>query len=121
MHYGDILQIDKAILIIVVYNHEILGCKESSKFKKDGSFSKKYVDYQITSIKKVKFINPRSLKLLLNEPYKILNKEFSKRKLDPSTSEGFYQVQLYTTDGYDLKISSINNVTYDVDPFSQLH
>lgn len=120
MHYGDKEQIDNSVLVITVYNHEILGCKK--KYLANGNFSKRYVDYQVTSIKKCENINPSTILRLLKDPYKLLNKYFSEKGLDPVTYEGFYEVILYTTNGYDLKISSVKNVTYDMSsPFNQLH
>lgn len=121
MHYGDKHQIDAQRLKVVVYNHQILYCKKEQRFKKDGTFSKRYVDYQVTSIQYCELFNPRTLSKILREPYEIFNKEFSKRGLDPVEHEGFYEVEIISTDGYNAKIKSVLNVTDSADFYKQLH
>lgn len=120
MHYGDKHQLDAQRLRVVVYNHQILGCKKESRIKKDGTFSKKHVDYQVTSIQCCELFNPNTLRKILDKPYEIFNKEFSKRGLDPVKEEGWYEITL-TSDGYKPKIVSFYDVSNSMDFYKHLH
>ena len=70
MHYGDPEQEKNFSLEIVVYIHGVCGAKE--KRKKDGRWSIKCVDYQITSIRDCKFVSPFFLRRLMLNPYTLL-------------------------------------------------
>lgn len=120
MHYGDKLQIRDSKLILIIYNHEILGCKLENRIKVDNTWSKRYVDYAVTSIQYCEFFNPRTLMKILKDPYKFVNNEFSKRELDPK-NEGWFEVHFTTTDGYNAKITKIWNVDKSMNHFKHLH
>ena len=123
MHYGDKEQKLNEKMIVIVYNHERLGCKPEHRINKDGKFSKRYVDYQITSIQKCENFPPYILKRMLLDPFNFFNPVFSGWKLDPQTNEGFYEIEIGL--GYPNPDSwfpkSITHVTHDENPLKQLH
>ena len=121
MHYED-LDYKKQWIILVVYNHEILSCNKRSCLKKDGTLSKKYVDYQITSIQRSGTFNPLALKKILNDPYAFFNKEFSYMyHAYKKFNENFWEIKIAIQDGYTPVISTIKNVTNDKNFLKQLH
>ena len=123
MHYGDEEQRLNEKLVVIVYNHEILGCKPENRINKDGKFSKRYVDYQVTSIQKCENFPPHILKRMLNDPFKFFNAIFSGWKLDPQTMEGFYEIEIGSGIG-DMNSwfpKSIAHVTHDINPLKTIH
>jgi len=93
MHYGDPEQLNKNILQVVFYKHQILGTKKAT--------------YDFTSIQNCKFIHPTTLKNFLKNP---LLPEI-KEKLKNLPYEGFYLFILQENKNRQLRIINVCETT----------
>jgi hypothetical protein len=105
MHYGDKEQLEKQKLIIIVYKHET------------NELNKEKVDCHVTSVQDMKYFPINLFKKIITEPNKYLKKYLINQK-----EEGFYKLNISSTDGYDqFQINSIKNVTYTKKDIHRLH
>lgn len=115
MHYGDEKQIKKSRLELVIYKHEVLGT--AFKRNKNGVVSKRCVDYEIASIQKCKFFNPRVLKKILENPYKFLSKD-----LDDLPTEEWVKVEIVDLDGWGkIQVKPVSVVSEHPKEIMRLH
>jgi hypothetical protein len=115
MHYGDEKQLKDCSLELVVYKHEILGAKH--KINKDGIQSKRYVDYDVTSIRKCEKFPPRVLSRILRDPYAYLAKP-----LNSLPFEEWILVKIEDVDGYGkVHVKPISIVSEHPDSSMRLH
>lgn len=115
MHYGDSKQVERSRLTLVIYKHDILG--STHRRNKDGRVSRRCVSYEVTSIQNCKFFNPRSLKLILSDPYEHLSK-----MLDHLPTEEWFKVTFRDIDGWGkFEVESIENVSEHSNKMYRLH
>lgn len=115
MHYGNKKQLIDCSLEVVIYKHEICGAKH--KINKNGIQSRRFVDYEITSIRKCEKFPPRVLSRILKDPYEYLSKS-----LNSLPFEEWVLVKIEDLDGYGkVNVKPISMVSEHPDETMRLH
>ena len=109
MHYLDEEHIEHNILKLVLYKHDVLG--------NDFKYLPEKVDYQITSIQKCQYIDPRNILKLLKKPNKLSKiKEIAILK-----NENWWLITFVQKEWDNLCFISAENVSDNDDEFLKLH
>jgi len=108
MHYIDEEHIKNNILKIVLYKHDVL----------DSTDDEILVDYEIASIQKCRYINPRVLFKYIKNPNKHLCKI---KEIDELKTEEWWLITLVQNKWDKLSLVSVKNVSNNDDNFLRLH